>query len=286
MAVGQAVDSAILAHTFSITTADGTVNRHIRQSGRHDGQPPLETLWNVRRGTITTWDQDQRRFAVTNHAGTNQNVELDFPFATPPSWSLVPGPWMLRWVVSVQWATDSAGTPPCLATVIGCNDDRSATVRHHADAVEETEHLDNRVEFNSWTLLQTASRLMTEPDPSFRDWYQLRIGGLATFSATMRVGTRPHYGDASGKASSKTLAMVIPAKKPPGWQKGDHTRDPADPHPQVPLQRPTYIDQIPEQTGFTKGRSRTDTTQLVRRLISIRKQHGFVSYVLLADIVL
>ena len=30
--------------------------------------------------------------------------------------------------------------------------------------------------------------------------------------------------------------------------------------------------QIPEQTGFTKGRSRTDTTQLVRRLLSIHKE--------------
>ena len=42
----------------------------------------------------------------------------------------------------------------------------------------------------------------------------------------------------------KTLAMVIPAKKPPGWQKGDPTRDPADYkrtpiHIPEPLQRPT-----------------------------------------------
>ena len=72
----------------------------------------------------------------------------------------------------------------------------------------ETERLNNTVKFDSWTLLQTASHLKTNPDPSFRHWDQLRIGGLATFRAMLRVGTRSHCGDASGKAS-KTLAMVL-----------------------------------------------------------------------------
>ena len=37
----------------------------------------------------------------------------------------------------------------CLASVIGCNDDRSVTLRHHADAAVETERLNNTVKFDS-----------------------------------------------------------------------------------------------------------------------------------------
>ena len=60
--------------------------------------------------------------------------------------------------VSVQWTPDSTGTfhPPYLATVIGCNDDRSVTVRYHVDAVVETERLNNTVKFDNWTLLVAA----------------------------------------------------------------------------------------------------------------------------------
>ena len=238
---GRVGDIDHFNHTFSVTTADGTVTHHT--FGKADGTTVSRLsgpMWNVRQGTITAWDPDQRRFAVTNNIGVTEHVELDPPFATAPSWSLVPGPWMAESIVSVQWTPDSNGTPhpPYLATVIGCNDDRSVTVRYHADAVVETERLNNTVKFDNWTLLQTASHIKTNPDSSFRDWDQLRIGGLATFRAMMRVGTRPHYGDASG-AASKTLAMVIPAKKPPGWQKGDPIRDPAD-CKRTPIHIPEY----------------------------------------------
>ena len=104
--------------------------------------------------------------------------------STLPSLSLVPGCPVDaggRGVGAVDPRLD--GQPPspapgqCAASIIGCNDDRSVTVRHHTDAVVEPERPNNTVKFDGWTLLQTASHLKTKPDSSFRPCPPQRGGG-------------------------------------------------------------------------------------------------------------
>ena len=93
---GRVGDINHFDHTFEITTADDTIERHT--FGKADGTTISRVsgpMWNVRQGTMTNWDPDQRRFVITNNIGVTEHFELGPPFATPPSWSLVPGPWML-----------------------------------------------------------------------------------------------------------------------------------------------------------------------------------------------
>jgi len=77
----------------------------------------------------------------------------------------------------------------------------------------------------------------------------------------------------------RNVLAIIAKKSPPGNNLGDH-RGVTIPTVQSKVfsmfngfNIDAWLDcwQIPEQTGFTKGRSRTDTMQSGRRLLSIRK---------------
>ena len=80
----------------------------------------------------------------------------------------------------------------------------------------------------------------------------------------------------------RNVLAIIARKSPPGNNLGDH-RGATVPTVQskvfsmfngfnIDAWLDRWLIPNPKQTGFTKGRSRTDTTQLVRRLLSIHKE--------------
>ena len=85
------VDIDHFDHTFKLTTADDTIERHTFD--KSDGTTISRLsgpIRNVRQGTKTNWDLDQRRFAITNNIGVIEHVELDPPLRYAPL--MVPRP--------------------------------------------------------------------------------------------------------------------------------------------------------------------------------------------------
>ena len=151
-------------------------------------------------------------------------------------------------IISVQWINDSNGNqhPPYTATVTNHHtEDGTVDLKYHADGEEETDDLNDtdtspagpccRPRPTSKLTPTHHSRVGSNYASEFR-----KIGHISrVFIAMMQMDTRQHYYGNDRGDKSKTLAMVVGSDKPPGWEKGDRLRNPAD-YKRTPIHIPEY----------------------------------------------